>query len=74
MNYEDLPERWKNKIQAYLEGKGSKYERLGASDFLLDTTVEIKFEDGSFASFNYPLVIGAAEYDEVGVFTEHCGY
>ena len=74
MNSRDLPERWKMKIREYLKGKGSKYETLGANDFALDKIVQIKFEDGSFASFKYPLIIEAPELEEIGIMTEHCGY
>ncbi len=74
MNQNDLPERWKNKIKEYLKEKGSRYETISASDFQIDESVEIKFEDGSFASFKYPLIIEAPEFQEVGVMTEHCGY
>lgn len=54
--------------------KGSNYETLGANDFQIDKMVEVKFEDGSYASFKYPLIIEAPEYEEVGIMTEHCGY
>lgn len=74
MKRKDLPERWKNKIKEYLKEKGSKYDTLGAGDFQIDKTVEVKFEDGSFASFKYPLIIEAPEFEEVGIMTEHCGY
>lgn len=74
MNRKDLPERWKNKIKEYLKAKGSKYDTLSVSDFATNKIVEIKFEDGSFASFKYPLIIEAPEFEEVGIMTEHCGY
>jgi len=34
----------------------------------------LKFEDGSFAQFYYPLVIEVSKFKEVGIFTEHCRY
>lgn len=74
MNRKDLPERWKSKIKDYLKEKGSKYETLGANDFQIEKTVEIKFEDGSYASFKYPLIIEAPEFEEIGIMTENCGY
>lgn len=74
MNRNDLPPRWKTKIQDYLKEKGSPYKTLSASDFIADKTIEIEFKDGSFARFHYPLVIEAPEFGEVGVMTEHCGY
>ncbi|MBK8093904.1 MAG: hypothetical protein IPK32_18490 [Verrucomicrobiaceae bacterium] len=36
--------------------------------------MDITFEDGSKASFYYAILIEAPELNEVGVFTEHCGY
>lgn len=73
MNHNDLPQRWKNKITEFLKENGSKYNTLGAGDFS-DKTVEISFEDGSSASFRYPIVIEAPEFNEIGIMTEHCGY
>ena len=74
MNRKDLPERWALKINQYLKLKGSKYESLSAGDFHSNKTIEIEFEDGSFAQFKYPLVIEAPEWEEIGVMTEHWGY
>jgi hypothetical protein len=72
MQHKDLPERWKNKIKEFLSTKGSKYNTLNASDFS-NKVVEISFEDGSFASFRYPLIIKAPELNEIGILAEHCG-
>ena len=75
MKHEDLPERWKLKIGSYLKSQGVKdRSRLSAGDFFMGMKLEIKFEDGSYAMFKYPLLIEAPEWNEVGVFTEHCGY
>ena len=75
MKHDDLPERWKRKIKAYLEKLGEpEQERLSAYEFNPNAIAKIKFEDGSYAEFLYPLVINAPEFNEVGVFTEHCGY
>ncbi|WP_303312556.1 hypothetical protein [Hymenobacter sp. BT730] len=75
MRHEDLPERWKLKLQEYLKAKGSTEPvRLGASDFPLDSIVRIQFEDASNVEFHYAFVIEAPELREVAVFTEHCGY
>ena len=75
MKHEDLPERWKLKIIEYLQstGEGERKE-LSAYDFFPNRIVKIKFGDESFAEFRYSLVINATEFNEVGVFTEHCGY
>lgn len=75
MKHEDLPERWKNKIIGYLKINGiTERDKLSAYDFFPNQILEIKFEDESFAEFRYPLLINAPEFNEVGVFTEHCGY
>ena len=75
MRHDDLPERWKNKVQAYLIAKGeTKYKTLGASDFSCYSTVKITFEDDSKVEFKFAFAIKAPEFREVGVFTEHCGY
>ena len=75
MRNTDLPERWKPKLQEYLIAKGStRPEKLSASEFPSETTVSIRFEDGSHVEFRYAFVIEALEFWEVAVFTEHCGY
>ncbi|GAB5526978.1 MAG: hypothetical protein Roseis2KO_48500 [Roseivirga sp.] len=75
MQQRDLPQRWQQKITAYLEQKGSGHESgLGAGDFPSNKAVRLKFRDDSYAEFRYTLVIEAPEFDEVGIFTEHCGY
>jgi len=75
MRSKDLPERWKLKLQEYLSAKGSTGS-IGpsASDFPLETTVSIRFEDGSHIEFKYAFIIEAPDFREVAVFTEHCGY
>lgn len=75
MRSTDLPERWKLKLHEYLIAKGSaKPEKLSASEFPSETTVGIRFEDGSHVEFKYAFVIEAPEFREVAVFTEHCGH
>jgi hypothetical protein len=75
MRHEDLPERWKRKVRDYLIANGNtKYEKLGASEFSLSSTVRIRFEDDSKVEFKHAFVIEAPEFREVAVFTEHCGY
>ena len=74
MRPNDLPERWKFKLQNYLIGIGSKYKTLGASDFSSDKLIRISFEDDSKVEFRYAFIINAPELQEIGVFTEHCGY
>ena len=75
MKHEDLPERWKKKLKERFVKLGEEGQvRLSAYDFSSTMVAKIKFEDGSFAEFQYPLIISAPEFDKVGVFTEHCGY
>ncbi len=47
---------------------------LGASDFASATEVHVDFEDGSTATFRYAFAVESERRDEIGVFTEHCGY
>ncbi|MEM6801695.1 MAG: hypothetical protein AAF696_09855 [Bacteroidota bacterium] len=75
MKYKDLPERWKKKVESYLKSRGIEGRTtLNATDFFSEQVCKIKFEDGSSAEFFYPILIEAADLNEVGVFTEHCGY
>ena len=75
MRHEDLPERWRRKLADYLAERGEPGRaRLHAGDFHMGSVAELSFDDGSRASFRYPLVIEAPELREVAVFTEHCGY
>ena len=73
MKHADLPERWKKKIAAYLRARGEDRTELSTYDFFASTAT-LKFDDGSSASFNWVVVIEAPELNEMGVFTEHCGY
>jgi hypothetical protein len=70
MNYNDLPKRWKEKLKTYLKPK--KRDKLQCGDF--PNFIKIRFDDGSKAEFYYAIAIPAPEFDEIGIFTEHCGY
>ena len=74
MRPNNLPERWKAKLQNHLIAIGSKYKTLGAGDFPSNKLVRINFEDESKVEFRYAFIINAPEFQEIGVFTEHCGY
>ena len=75
MKHKDLPERWQQKLQAYLaENSNSNRKQLSAFDFTTNTLVKINFEDNSTVAFRYAFFIKAEEFREVAVFTEHCGY
>jgi len=74
MRYNDLPERWKAKLQQHVAiTGGGEFRGLSASDFS-SSTVAITFEDDSKVEFMYAFIIEAPEFREVAVFTEHCGY
>ena len=74
MRYDDLPERWKAKLQQHVAAtRGGEFRGLSASDFSI-SAVAITFEDSSRVEFRYAFVIEAPELREVGVFTEHCGH
>jgi hypothetical protein len=74
----ELPQRWKEKLERFTDEKyGADYKysgSLGASDFPCSSAVNIRFPDGSQANFRFAIFIEAPEWQEVGVFTEHCGY
>ena len=78
MQPRDLPERWLRRLEAFTDetyGPDYKYRgRLGASDFSTTSVVQIRFPDGSTACFRSAFFIAEPEWNEVAVFTEHCGY
>lgn len=37
-------------------------------------TVRLDFEDGSRVIFNHAILVYNLDLDQIGVFTEHCGY
>jgi hypothetical protein len=75
MRHADLPERWKAKVREHLTATGeTKYVTLSSYHFPLNSLVRINFEDGSTVEFKHAFVIKAPEWQEVAVFTEHCGY
>lgn len=78
MQKTDLPQRWRERIEHFTDGRyGPDYKHrgsLGASDFPANSRVSVVFADGSEATFRYAFFIEAPEWDEVAVFTEHCGY
>jgi hypothetical protein len=47
---------------------------LGAGDFRLDESVELKLADGSTMSLRYAFAVMDVQQNLVGIFTEHCGY
>lgn len=70
MRHEDLPERWKLKVIGYLRSIGEdKRDKLSAYELNSASTVQLKFEDDSFAKFRYSLVINAPELNEGRTYT-----
>jgi len=78
MTNTDLPQRWKEKLERFTDDKyGPDFKHRGslnAYDFSPRMVVNILFPDGSRACFHYAFFIKAPELNEIGVFTEHCGY
>lgn len=76
--YDDLPQRWKNNLSEWILENGldysKKYMRLSASDFPTGEGIKIKFDDESYAFFQYSFYIIDERIKEFAVFTEHCGY
>lgn len=78
MHRRDLPQRWTERLARYTdERRGPDHEHRGelrAEDFSGRSLVRLEFPDGSRALFHYAFFIVAPEWNELAVFTEHCGY
>jgi hypothetical protein len=75
MKHDDLPPRWKAKVIEWIrQFANDSRVHFSAGDFPCSHSISITFDDGSTASFQYAILIEAPELNEVGVFTEHCGY
>lgn len=75
MKHDDLPPRWKAKVVEWIRTYADdSRECFSAEDFPCSHSISMTFDDGSTASFFYAILIEAAELNEVGIFTEHCGY
>lgn len=75
MNYQQLPDFWKQKIKSYLQKQGDPdRSRLIASDFPVGSKTIIRFDDSSYVEFCSAIAIEAPHLNEVAIFTEHCGY
>lgn len=75
MKHDDLPARWKIKVADWVFRLGhSEDGRFSVMDFPCSHSVDMTFDDGSKALFHYAILIEAPEFNELGVFTEHCGY
>jgi len=75
MKHADLPERWKRKLAVWNSKFGHQEGiELSAMDFSMGHAIRILFDDESEALFRHAIVIEAPDLDEIGVFTDHCGY
>jgi hypothetical protein len=75
MKHDELPERWVEKLKAYLREKyGTERYGLSAGDFSIRQHLKINFPDGSFVFFRQAFCLHDVNLNEVVVFTEHCGY
>jgi hypothetical protein len=74
MRHDDLPERWAKKLEAYLREQGSERGRLSATDFSVNQSLKVNFQDGSCAFFQSAFYLLDRGSNEVAVFTENCGY
>jgi hypothetical protein len=75
MKHADLPDRWKLRLVQWIRQFADDHRtQLCAGDFPSSHYVELLFEDDSEARFEYALLIEEPNLNEIGVFTEHCGY
>ena len=75
MNHDDLPLRWKTKVVNWIRIYGDDTRvRFSAEDFPYSHSISMIFDDGSTALFQHAILIEAPELNEIGVFTECCGY
>jgi hypothetical protein len=73
MKHSDLPERWAQKLKAFIRDElEQERETLRAGDF--DYDLKLTFEDSSTVFFRYAFHISDQDLKEIAVFTEHCGY
>ena len=71
MKLEELPDKWKARVQRYLSTASHGYNSLSVADFKND--LRLNFEDGSAATFKWAFYLLDDENYEVTIFTEHCG-
>jgi hypothetical protein len=75
MTEAELPARWRALIERRVSARsGGRFKTLGVADFPPGQVVELRFPDGSAATFQHAFFIVDEEHQEIGVFTEHCGY
>lgn len=68
-----IPAHWQEWVGNWAsKNSEGKYDRLGANSF--NGCVKLKFDDGSYALFEYAFYAVDEERNELAVFTEHCGY
>lgn len=75
MSRHEIPARWLDAVRAHVRAtRGEDRDHLTAFDFSTSQSVQLTFEDGSYAFFRYAFCLRDDEAHEVAVFTEHCGY
>jgi hypothetical protein len=75
MKHDDLPARWKKKVTQWIRTfADDSREHFSAQDFPCSHRIDMTFDDDSTASFRFAILIEAPDLNEVGVFTEHCGF
>ena len=75
MKHADLPDRWKQRLVQWIRQFADDHRtELCGDDFPMSYDVALRFDDDSEAIFRYALAIEEPNLNEVGVFTEHCGY
>jgi len=75
MREADLPSHWRSLIERrVLERSGGRFKTLGAVDFPPLQAVDIRFPNGSAATFRSAFFVVDEARQELGVFTEHCGH
>jgi hypothetical protein len=73
--WHEVPDEWKPRLRAHLRAThGEDRDRLSAHDFRGDQSVQLTFDDGSFALFRYAFAVLDEAGERCMVFTEHCGY
>ncbi len=75
MKHADLPERWKKRLIQWIRQFSDHHRtELSAADFPMSYQIAMRFVDDSQAQFDHAIAIEEPLLDEIGIFTEHCGY
>lgn len=69
-----LIEKWSDELVQKLHRPARNIIERGLSATDFHEQVEIKFQDGSYALFNYAFFVVNQSSKTCAIFTEHCGY